>query len=640
MMAENDQRARGGLRRTLVLGLFCLVFIVPLVLGYLHHRGRIFVFSGLVGPDAATVVLPPQPADWRTYQAGEPSRLAILLTDESSAWIGLAHGLKSLGVPFTITRDANEAVRHRVVLAYPYISGRVLKPEALRVLAAHPQGGGTLVAANVLGGGLKGVFGFDDVVPSRKRFALTFGETARSWLELDEPEEQTIRFGDPARGAEAQLGTHGYTRASEPIALFDDGSAAITRRRFAGGGAAYALGFDPGFLLLIGQNARGEDLERDYVNAYAPQNDTVLRLLRRIWREGEPLAVSLGRVPDAKPLAVMLTFDIDYTRSLPNAVAYAELLRERGVRGTFFVQTKYLRDYNDEIMLNAEAVVHLQRLKGLGMEIGSHTVAHSRAFRSFAMGTGRERYPDYQPTVLAREEAANGTILGELRVSKFLLEKLAPPLEVTSFRPGHLANPSALPQALQAAGYRYSSSVTAGNSLSHLPIHLTYDRGADAETGTFEFPLTVEDERAPLMGMRLPQSLDVARKIARDGGIFTVLIHPNILGHKLDFARGVLDRLKDAAWFGSVGDFGAWWAARDGVSLDVRRDGEHVVLSLATREAVRGLPVELPATWILDSPRPDIATKPGLVVMDAPAGVTEVRFRERLGQPVRSLARE
>ncbi|KQT19609.1 hypothetical protein ASG40_01900 [Methylobacterium sp. Leaf399] len=629
-MSDGASRQQGDLWRKVGLCLLVLVFLTPIALGVLYYRSRIFIFGGLSGPAGTSVVKPPSPADWRSYRDGDTARLAILLTDEASAWLGLVHGLKSLGVPFTLTRDVAEAVRSKVVLVYPYVSGLVLKPDELRALAAHPQGGGTLLAANVLGGGLKEVFGFGDVQPSRKRFAMSFSGASRTWLGFDEPEEQTVRFGDPARNPEAQLGTHGYGQAADALAFFEDGTAAITRRRFPTGGAAYALGFDPGFLLLIGQNARGADIERDYVNAYSPQNDLVLRFLRQVWREGEPLAVSLGRVPDGKALAVMMTFDVDFTRSLPNAVAYAELLKEFGVRGTFFIQTKYLRDYNDEIILTDESAAHLRRLGELGMELGSHTVAHSWIFRDFPMGDGKEQYPAYRPIVVNRNEARDGTILGELRVSKFLVESLAPPAKVVSFRPGHLSNPGGLPQALEATGYRYSSSVTAGNALSHLPVRLTYGRGAQAETGIFEFPLTVEDERAPLMGLRLPQSLEVARKIARDGGIYPVLVHPNILGHKLEFVRGFTRAMRDRAWFGSVDDFGAWWAARDGVALDARREGDGVTVRLTAPRALDGLTVEIPPHWFLDGSEVTdarIRQRPGAVTLPLPVGTTTLRFR-------------
>ena len=47
-----------------------------------------------------------------------------------------------------------------------------------------------------------------------------------------------------------------------------------------------------------------------------------------------------------------------------------------------------------------------------------------------------------------------GTILGELRVSRFLIEQLVPGVHVASFRPGYLSDPYALPQALVATDYR------------------------------------------------------------------------------------------------------------------------------------------------------------------------------------------
>jgi peptidoglycan/xylan/chitin deacetylase (PgdA/CDA1 family) len=628
-MSDQDSNRQGGLWRKIGMGILILVFLAPVALGVLHYRSRIFIFSGLSGPSGTTMMKPPTPADWRTYRGGDTARLAILLTDEASAWLGLVHGLKSLGVPFTVTRDVSEAVRHKVVLVYPHVSGLVLKPDELRTLAAYPKAGGTLMASNVLGGGLKEVFGFGDVLPSRKRFAMTFSPGAQTWLGFNEPEEKTVRFGDAARSSEAQLGTHGYSQASDAVASFDDGAAAITRRRFPGGGSAYALGFDPGFLLLIGQNARGTEIERDYVNAYSPQNDLVLRFVRQVWREGEPLAVSLGRVPDGKSLAVMMTFDVDFTRSLPNAVIYAEALREFGVRGTFFIQTKYLRDYNDEIILSDDSAAHLRRLTALGMELGSHTVAHSNVFRDFPLGSGNEQYPAYQPVVVSRNEARGGSVLGELRVSKFLIESLAPPVTVSSFRPGHLSNPSTLPQALEATGFRYSSSVTAGNALSHLPVRLTYSRGADSETGIFEFPLTVEDERAPLMGLRLMQSLDVARKIARDGGIYPILVHPNILGHKLEFVRGFTKALQSAAWFGSVEEFGSWWSARDGVNLDGVRDGETVTVRIESKRPVHDLTVEVPPHWSLQDPspaKPGLKQQPGAITLANVSGIVLLKF--------------
>lgn len=158
------------------------------------------------------------------------------------------------------------------------------------------------------------------------------------------------------------------------------------------------------------------------------------------------------------------------------------------------------------------------------MELGSHTIAHSKVFDQFPMGTGREACPSYAPYVKNRMKVQNASVLGELRVSKFLIDHFSGQ-EIVSFRPGELSNPYGLPQALRATGFRHSSTATANNSLTHLPYQLTYDRLTESEVDIFEFPVTIEDEELPKMGDRLPQALEVARKIGRYGGSVVVLIH-------------------------------------------------------------------------------------------------------------------
>jgi hypothetical protein len=289
--------------------------------------------------------------------------------------------------------------------------------------------------------------------------------------------------------------------------------------------------------------------------------DAWLRLLKSIYRAAEERAVTVGTVPFGKSLSVMLTHDVDFTESMRNAVDYAEYERSQGLTGTYFIQVKYIRDYNDDIFFNDEGVRHLRRLVELGMELGSHTIAHSRVFSRFPMGTGREAYPSYAPSVKDGLTALNASILGELRVSKFLIDHFSGQT-VVSFRPGELSNPIGLPEALVATGFRYSSTATANNSLTHLPYQLNYDRLTDSEVDIFEFPVTIEDEELPKLGDRLPEALEVARRISRYGGSMVVLIHPNILDHKLAFEKGFVEGVRPYAWFGSMEDSvdGGWRA--------------------------------------------------------------------------------
>lgn len=563
-------------------------------------------FPGVSGPDHTSIVPPAVPADWKTYSGGTTSRLAILLTDPDSCWLGLAHGLKSIGVPFLITQNVQEALKHHVVMVYPIISGKVLSPDNLRALAEFPRSGGTLIGVQVFGGGLNEVFGFREAVASRQRVEIEFAHTDPVLASFTDPRERRLILGRREKSAET-LGTVGYTKSATPLAMFNDGTAAVTAQTYTNG-RAYAIGLDLGFLLLKGYNNRGEEMVRQFNNQFDPMLDVWLRLLKNIYRSAEGGGVTLGTVPFGKSLSVLLTHDVDFTQSIKNAVDYADYEKSQGIVGTYFIQTKYIRDYNDDIFFNDEGVRYLARLSALGMELGSHTIAHSRVFNQFPLGTGHEAYPSYAPFVKDRTTAYNVSILGELRVSKFLIEHFSAH-PVVSFRPGELSNPFSLPQALQATGYLYSSTATANNSLTHLPYQLTYDRSTGSEVAVFEFPVTIEDEELPKLGDRLPQALEVARQVSRYGGLCVVLIHPNILGHKMAFEKGFVEGVRHYAWFGSVAKFGQWWAARNQVQLDVRPGAMGLRVEISAPQSLAGLTIEVPAGWQLDN---SAASMPGI----------------------------
>ncbi len=418
-------------------------------------------------------------------------------------------------------------------------------------------------------------------------------------IDAADPRETWLPLGNAAGNGKA-IGTYAYTSPRQaPVATYEDGSAAIIHRQI-GSGNAYALGIDLGALLLKGHNNREEDLARSYVNEFEPMLDVLLRLLGDIYRKADNRAVILRPVPDSKDLAVIISHDVDYTRSLANAVDYARLERSLGIAATYFIQTKYLRDWNDDIILDETAPDLLRELKDMGMELASHGVSHSRVFRDFPLGEGTESYPDYRPFVKDASTTYGGTILGELRVSRFILKQLAEVSSVPSFRPGHLLNPFTLPQALDATGYAFSSSVTANNSLTHLPFQLNHDRDVKTELPIFEFPVTIEDEALPALGDRLSQAVTLAGKIARHGGLCVVLIHPDILGHKLSFEREFIAGVREFSWFGTLGDYGQWWSARNEVQIDAEWQDGHLVVQLFAPKPVKGITLEVPAGLRLD----------------------------------------
>lgn len=567
-----------------------------------HQLGgsQIYRFEGVAGPQEKAVVPEENTTPWSRFDHGGPGRLAILLTDPDSAWLGLAHGLKTIGVPFRITRDYREAILHKAVLVYPSITGATLEAPALQALARFARESGTLIGSHVLGGGMNELFGFDEAV-SAKHTEVRFDTAQPLAASFTDPRERAIRIGNPALPA-LLVGTYGYTQPrNPPLAVFEDGSAAVTQKSFDKG-HAYALGMDLGFLLMKGYNNREEGIARSYANDFEPSLDVLLRLVKNIYLEANPEAVTLSTVPFGKSLAVVMSHDIDYTRSLKNAVQYAEFEKSQGIAATHFIQAKYIKDWNDDIFLDAKGVPYLKQLQSLGAEVASHSVSHSLSMNKFPMGTGTEQYPNYQPFVKDQDTTVNGNLLGELRVSKFLLDQFTPGSSVVSFRPGHLRNPYALPQALLATGYRYSSSVTANNSLSHLPFQLTYNRGLRGELEVFEFPVTVEDEALPKLGDRLASAIELSKKISRYGGTFVALIHTDVLDHKLAFERGFVAAVRPYSWFGSLREFGDWWSVRNRVELDLEDNGR--TLSLTLPDSIDGLTLSIPTGLQLVSTEP------------------------------------
>ncbi len=564
--------------------------------GNLKHAvpsSNIYRFPGLVGPDSVSTLPPLIPASWRTYSQGSESRLEILLTDTASSWLGLVFGLHTIGVPFSITTDYKTAFRHHVVMLYPAPTSQTINANEAYELREFVAYGGTLIGINVQSGALSDLFGFSETADASRLNELHYSNSVNWTKDLQDDREHVALLGNPKRQRES-LAAVSYSSPTEaPIATYENASAAIIQSHLSYG-STFAFGFDLGYYLLWAYDGRLEELGRNYVNQYEPVADVLLMLIRQIYQTGNHTAVTIGTVPGNKLLSVIFTHDIDYSKSVFNSMDYAKYEKSQGIRATYFMQTKYIRDWNDIEFFDPPNIDGLRRLDSMGTEIASHTVSHSRSMQDFPIGTGAEQYPSYIPFVKEQYKTYNGSIFGELRVSKFLLEHFLAN-QVVSFRPGHLSNPMQLPEALTACGYRYSSSITANSCLTHLPYQLAYSRLSSAVTPIFEFPITFEDEALPKMGDRLQDAITVANKIARYGGSVVILIHPDILDHKLAFEKGFVEAFKSKAWFGSISDFGGWWATRNDLSVEVLDNKtSRYVLQINAQHPIEDLPVKLP----------------------------------------------
>jgi hypothetical protein len=581
-----------GLLASLVLGLLASAFWPDPV-----------AFPELAGPlTASTLEIPADVITPAAFSTGDENALALYLKDPDSSWEGLASGMKSMGIPFVVVDTIEAALQHDVIMVYPLVSGANSSATELQAMAAHVRDGGTLLAFSVLGGGLQPIFGFDSATECTNLERISFTRDAFSNAFMADLNEAEMGL-TPEGAGQSYAGVCYQGSKHAPVASFDESNAAITHNFFETGssmGHSYAIGLDLGHLILRAQGGRLGIPGYPYVNQYLPKIDIFLRFLAAVYVQGEPDAVLLSPTPGAKALTVLMTHDIDFTRSIRNIADYAAWELSAGLPATYFIQTKYLTDFNDEPFFLPDNLQYLAALKNKNMEIASHSVAHSNEFRLMDAGTGTEQYPGYRPFVRDFSHVENASVYGELRVSKFLLETLTGE-QVVSFRPGHLSLPEQLPQALVNTGYRYSSSITANQAMTHLPYRDMANRSYEIATDIFEFPVTIEDERGRL-GDRLVESISIAERIARYHGLVNVLIHTDILDHKLEFEKAFFAHFRDTAWFSTIRDYGNWWRARDGVSLAIAdtADGGKLI-TLNSTAPIADLTLLLPENWHLQA---------------------------------------
>src|SRR5260370_9666179 len=145
-------------------------------------------------------------------------------------------------------------------------------------------------------------------------------------------------------------------------------------------------------------------------------------MLRDIYDASVRFGVRLQTAPRGKRAALLVSHDLDWGQSYANAIQYAADEQQHGATAEYFVHTKYVTDSQDVAFFGPERETQLLQMMASGGRIGSHTVAHSPVLHTFPIGDGTEAYPAYAPANLAMMQTVGGTIFGELRVARPLLD--------------------------------------------------------------------------------------------------------------------------------------------------------------------------------------------------------------------------
>jgi len=524
-----------------------------------------------------------------------PLQVAVLWTKPEEAGLGMVHALQQMGIPFFWTRELDQALKHPLILLYPSVDAKTFTVEQADRLAQYVEAGGTIFAQNVFWGGLKPVFGFSAFKPSRSRHWVAFrsGEDA-IFRYLDRPEEQKAPLGSEA--IKEIFWTNGYSAdpTAKVLATFEDGTAALLSKTL-GKGKCYLAGVGLDDVTVRNQSNRDFEAQRRYANGFEPGTDIWMLILRAWYEAYARNWVRLATVPDGQRSVLLLSHDLDSEGSLAETADYLAMEKQHGVTSTLFVQTKYLDDAIGPLLLNPPNIEFLRKAKADGFDLESHSISHALTFNKFPKGNGEESFSSYRPHIgFWSKDYSDGTVFGEVKLSKGLLDGEIPGQNTIFFRAGHLRVPPALPEVLERCRYRFDSSFTAGDVLSNFPYSLPLGLGMTEDSAIYEFPVTMEDEEAPGLPGHVESNLNVIEANAANGAVNVLLVHPNDPAHKVAAEEAMIRRLPAGVGISDLLSFARFWRARDRVlwTVEATHDPLESTVKMRALEPVKGLTFE------------------------------------------------
>ncbi|MFA6318992.1 MAG: hypothetical protein WC943_16400 [Elusimicrobiota bacterium] len=562
-----------------------------------------------------TVLVPTGSDNGRLFQErGRPVEggAAVLLMGPGHQALPAARALIQAGIPFCVTHDLQTALSHRMVLIPTDDRSLRPGPEVLSRLKAYVQQGGTLILQTPpdLLQGLTGLYAEN---PRRTRHRLSFRTAADAGLVyLDEPEEAEIRLAG-RRTAEGPW-THGLMAAAQasPIAFFTDESQPAIIRVRHGAGAVYTLGFDLKDLVTRPRSRRHFDADRCRNNAFEPAGDVAALLLRGWYESGPKPWVRLRSLPGRLQGLIALSHNLGWGSGVDAAEDFSRAEKAQGIRATFFVQTKRMKDVLKGPVFDEKLVRALKVLAADGHELASHGVAHGADLHLNPIGSPDVKVDAYRPKVDEDGYTRGGTLLGEMAVSKRLIEAAAD-AKVEGFRSAFRRDPDFLDEGLKVTGYAWDSSLVPCQALTHFPFPLPRLRSLDLESGVLELPMSWDDENQPEGPLDFSRVLTLFRKVSNNESPFVWLAHPSLAPAKKRALDRILNTLPSDAAVWPVGRLARFWSAREAARFSYTASGSEVLLKVQAPAGRYGLSFEVSAPAVSCRPRPG-SQRPGVEV--------------------------
>ncbi|KAF9109108.1 hypothetical protein BGX27_007988 [Mortierella sp. AM989] len=643
-----------------------------------------------------------------SYGTGTTSRLALYVPgnvySNYPGWLAFYKALVFQGIPVTVTKDINVAKTYATVVAYQGLQSQYMSSGEGATWSTYVSSGKTLIAIGMTSTdtSLKITFG---VTPSTNtntntRAAILLNAPSASYpassvnAQFDLTDDRDAEIPLFRQNQNTGFPTVGYTLNTGSFSLGSyiltsgvmDTKQAITIKSYANGGKAIAIGVDVGAYVGQSNGAKTDGIPRSYVAQYEPGYDNFFRIIKSLYSTSTPTGlVTSWPVPGNKGVHFAWTYDIDAQDSYELAYECVKDLQTRGIKGTINWQAKLVKDAYD-VASFSHYYRNISLVEALGnTELASHSVSHSPNLLTFPIGTGKEIWggTDYQednyfpfigqctdssgtwtttipgastcetPNDLLWFYSLAGSLLGEVRVSKFILESISinnSPL--VSYRTGHLLYPDALPQVLAANGIKYSSSSASNDRNSHMPYQAFYNQAYNRNVDILEFPLSASDEDGQIngdwfapgaggyvSGSYAYQQYQLIQKLAKYGAQYTFLIHPTTrvipdiietrFSDKLAFQQTLAPKVAHLAYFDHMAGRGDFHSARIASGIDVAVSGNIATVTVTLPKPIIDLTLRFPTAWAFISSTVGVNVTSGAVVLlnNVPAGTVTLQFQ-------------
>jgi len=539
--------------------------------------------------------------------AASPLALALLAPDPQEYAFGARHLASEMGIPYLFTHELTIALRQPMILMTGAVDGNFMTDATTAKIHDYIAGGGIVVVDDGESAGVQILAGIDGLMPSEHRYTMSIdaGSGDPGFARLKHPEERTISLGNKKEG-QAVL-TQGYNLkpggTQRVIARFDDDTAAIVSRRI-GKGRIYVTGLAYYDSVLRPQDDQAIEAGRVYDNGFEPSADVPQMMVRDWYLHLVAGAIVTDTTPDGLSGALIITHDVDYSKSVLNMLPYAKAEKTHGFTTTYFVQAKTVHDIEDYAFYDARAKQIVATVAGEGGDIGSHTVAHAPDFRTFPVGTGKETPDNYKPyvKVIAPDHSHGLTIgaslTGEVHVSQQRLDAASPLVHVDALRTGYLLINRELWTVLERYGYRFDSSYAAGEVMTAYPYAAMEEQGGTNQSRIVEFPIVLADADGWVPMLPHMSAFDAVLDDEADiHGVVTTLIHPDVVADKLPTELALVAHARPRMWVGDMDAFGDFWVKRsrtDVAGSPVVDGREHVIVT--SPHGVDGLTLDFPAS--------------------------------------------